>query len=156
MNQSAHKSGSKSGLLLAFIVGLTFSLPAAAKLYKWVDDQGITHYGETIPPEYAHKDRAELNKSGRVVNKETVPTPEEREAKKLAEAKGNSINGLYEAELEGRSLRIKGDARSAQAVNEFKAALAPLLASAELGEVKSRPDGTVTFSLTGTLKEGTK
>ncbi len=76
--------------------------------------------------------------------------------KKLAEVKGNSINGLYEAELEGSSLRIKGDARSAQAVNEFKAALAPLLASAELGEVKSRPDGTVTFSLTGTLKGGTK
>ncbi|MEI6206299.1 MAG: type II secretion system protein GspL [Desulfuromonadales bacterium] len=76
--------------------------------------------------------------------------------KKLAEAKGSTINGLYEAELEGRSLRIKGDARSAQAVNEFKTALAPLLAVSELGEVKSRPDGTVTFSLTGTLKEGTK
>jgi general secretion pathway protein L len=76
--------------------------------------------------------------------------------KKLAEAKGNSINGLYEAELDGRSLRIKGDARSAQAVNEFKAAIAPLLATAELGEVKSRPDGTVGFILTGTLKEGTK
>ena len=76
--------------------------------------------------------------------------------KKLAEAKGTSINGLYEAELEGRNLRIKGDARSAQTVNEFKAALAPLLATVELGEVKSRPDGTVGFSLTGTLKEGTK
>ena len=76
--------------------------------------------------------------------------------KKLAEAKGNFINGLYEAELEGRNLRIKGDARSAQAVNEFKAALDPLLATAELGEVKSRPDGTVGFALTGTLKEGTK
>jgi general secretion pathway protein L len=76
--------------------------------------------------------------------------------KKLAEAKGNSITGLYEAELEGRNLRIKGDSRSAQAVNEFKAALAPLLASAQLGEVKSRPDGSVTFSLTGTLKEVAK
>lgn len=76
--------------------------------------------------------------------------------KKLAEAKGNTINGLFEAELEGQSLRIKGDARSAQAVNEFKAALVPLLATAELGEVKSRPDGTVGFTLTGTLKEGTK
>ena len=76
--------------------------------------------------------------------------------KKLADAKGSTINGLYEAELEGRNLRIKGDARSAQAVNEFKAAVAPLLASAELGEVKSRPDGTVGFILTGTLKEGTK
>ncbi|MBC7963490.1 MAG: general secretion pathway protein GspL [Steroidobacteraceae bacterium] len=76
--------------------------------------------------------------------------------KKLAEAKGNTINGLYEAEIEGRNLRIKGDARSALAVNEFKSALAPLLATAELGEVKSRPDGTFSFSLTGTLKEGTK
>ena len=76
--------------------------------------------------------------------------------KKLAEAKGSTINGLYEAELEGRSLRIKGDARSAQAVNEFKAALAPLMAVSELGEVKSRADGMVSFTLTGTLKEGTK
>jgi general secretion pathway protein L len=76
--------------------------------------------------------------------------------KKLAEAKGSSINGLYEAELEGATLRIKGDAASAQKVTEFKTALSPLLASSELGEVKSRPDGTVSFSLTGTLKEGTK
>lgn len=76
--------------------------------------------------------------------------------KKLAEAKGSSINGLYEVELEGSSLRLKGDARSAQAVNEFKVALASVLASAELGEVKSRPDGSVGFSLTGILKEGTK
>lgn len=76
--------------------------------------------------------------------------------KKLGEAKGATINGLYEAELDGRNLRIKGDARSAQAVNEFKAALVPLLASTELGEVKSRPDGTVAFSLTGILKEDTK
>lgn len=76
--------------------------------------------------------------------------------KKLAEAKGSSINGLYEVELDGRTLRLKGDARSVQAVNEFKAALATLLATAELGEVKSRPDGTATFSLTGTLRDGTK
>ena len=76
--------------------------------------------------------------------------------KKLAEAKGNTINGLFEAELEGRNVRIKGDARSAQAVNEFKAAIAPLLATSDLGEVKSRPDGTVGFTLTGTVKEGAK
>lgn len=76
--------------------------------------------------------------------------------KKLAEAKGATINGLYEAEVEGRSLRIKGDARSAQAAGEFKAALAPFMSAAELGEVKSRPDGTVSFSLTGTLKEASR
>jgi general secretion pathway protein L len=75
---------------------------------------------------------------------------------KLAEAKGATINGLYEAELEGRMLRIKGDARSAQAANEFKTALAGLMSTTELGEIKSRPDGTVSFSLFGTLKETVK
>ncbi|QEM69841.1 hypothetical protein FO488_17890 [Geobacter sp. FeAm09] len=76
--------------------------------------------------------------------------------KKLAEAKGATINGLYEAELEAGNLRVKGDARSAQAANDFKAALAPLMATVELGEVKSRPDGSVTFTLAGTLKEARK
>jgi general secretion pathway protein L len=76
--------------------------------------------------------------------------------KQVAEAKGTTINGLYEAELEGRILRIKGDARSAQAVNEFKSALSGRMATIDLGEIKGRPDGTVTFSLTGTLKEGGK
>jgi len=73
--------------------------------------------------------------------------------KQLADLKGATINGLYEAELDGRNLRLKGDARSIQAVNDFKAAVTPLMATVEAGEVKSRPDGTVTFSLWGSLKE---
>ncbi len=77
----------KSSLLAALVIGLSFSLPAAAKMYKWVDDQGVTHYGETIPPEYANKDRSELNKAGRVVNTREVLTPEERRAKELEETK---------------------------------------------------------------------
>lgn len=80
----------KSRLLAALVIGLSFSLPAAAKMYKWVDDQGVTHYGETIPPEYANKDRVELNKTGRVVKKEDVLTPEERRAKQEADAKKRS------------------------------------------------------------------
>lgn len=74
-------------LFAAFIVGITFSFPAAAKLYKWVDDKGTTHYGETIPPEYAHKDRSELGKSGRVIEKKEVLTPEERRAGEQADIK---------------------------------------------------------------------
>lgn len=77
----------RSKLFVAFIVGTTFSLPAAAKLYKWVDDNGTTHYGETIPPEYANKDRVELDKAGRVIKTEEVLTPEKRRAKEEADAK---------------------------------------------------------------------
>lgn len=76
-----------SRLLVALIAGLAFSASVAAKLYKWVDDQGVTHYGETVPPEYADKDRAELNKAGRVINRESPLTPEERRDKKEADEK---------------------------------------------------------------------
>jgi len=77
----------KSSTLIAlissfFLSSLTLSSPATAKLYKWVDDNGVTHYGETIPPEYANKDRVELNKAGREVNRKEILTPEELRKKK--------------------------------------------------------------------------
>jgi chromosome segregation ATPase len=77
----------KFKLYVALITGLILSFPVAAKLYKWVDDNGITHYGETIPPEYAGKDREELNKDGRVIKSEEVMTPERRHAKELEDEK---------------------------------------------------------------------
>lgn len=80
----------KSALLLALIASLGFALPASAKMYKWVDEKGTTHYGETIPPEYANRDRTELNKAGRVVKKEEVLSPEERRAKEQADAQKKS------------------------------------------------------------------
>ena len=76
----------KSPLLIALFMGITFSLPAAAKMYKWVDDKGVTHYGETIPPEYANKDRIELDK-GRVTKKIEIMSREDRQAQKETEDK---------------------------------------------------------------------
>jgi Domain of unknown function (DUF4124) len=77
----------KLKLLVALIAGVTLSFPVAAKLYKWVDDNGTTHYGETVPPEYADKDRVELNQAGRVVKSEEALTPERRRAKEQEDAK---------------------------------------------------------------------
>lgn len=88
----------KLKLLVAFAIGITISLPVSAKMYKWVDDKGTTHYGETIPPEYANKDRTEL-KAGRVVEKKEVLTPEERRANEQTEAKKRAAD---EAALEAK------------------------------------------------------
>ncbi len=52
-------------LLSAAALCAVFSLNAEAKLYKWVDDNGTTHYGETIPPEFANKETMKLEK-GRI------------------------------------------------------------------------------------------
>ena len=32
--------------------------------YRWVDEQGVVHYGDNIPPQYASQDRAILNSQG--------------------------------------------------------------------------------------------
>src|SRR5674476_63558 len=77
----------KFKLLAALVAGLTLSFPAMATLYKWVDDSGTTHYGETIPPEYSDKDHQVLDKEGRVIRSEEVMTPERRRTKDLKDAK---------------------------------------------------------------------
>lgn len=32
--------------------------------YRWVDEQGIVHYGDSVPPQYAPAERTELNAQG--------------------------------------------------------------------------------------------
>jgi len=55
-------------LLGAFVLLATFSPAGAApngrKLYKWVDEQGVTHYGDHIPPEYAAQEQHVINSQG--------------------------------------------------------------------------------------------
>ncbi|MHB1237341.1 MAG: DUF4124 domain-containing protein [Gallionella sp.] len=87
-------AGYRSGFFLALAVGITFSLPASAKLYKWVDNDGVTHYDEVVPPEYANKSRVELNKDGRVVKDQAILTPEQRLSKDQADAKKHAEEQL--------------------------------------------------------------
>src|SRR5579863_1190931 len=38
-------------------------------LYKWVDAQGVTHYGDQVPPEYAGQEQQIINSQGVVINR---------------------------------------------------------------------------------------
>ena len=62
---------------------LLASFPAVAgKLYSWVDEQGKTHYGNVVPPQYAQQGNTELDKKGAVIKKtDAALTPEQRKAK---------------------------------------------------------------------------
>src|SRR5215510_1919751 len=37
--------------------------------YRWTDEQGVVHYGDRIPPQYAQKEQALLNSQGVVVRR---------------------------------------------------------------------------------------
>ncbi|GAM08759.1 gspL periplasmic domain protein [Geobacter sp. OR-1] len=71
--------------------------------------------------------------------------------RKLAELKGDDVSGFYETEIEGANIRLKGDAKSG---NDFKSRAAKVLATAEISEIKSKSDGSVSFVFRGSVKEG--
>ena len=58
------------GMLVAFAGWAPVALAANSSgskdsvTYRWTDDQGVVHYGDSIPPQYAQKERAVLNSRG--------------------------------------------------------------------------------------------
>ena len=72
----------------------------ASKVYTWVDNDGVRHYGDSIPAEYAELDKARVNQHGIPV--ETFQgrlSEEELEQKRLEEQR------LAEEEAEKRENR---------------------------------------------------
>jgi hypothetical protein len=65
---------------MALTVALTLGAAAqAGKVYRWVDNDGVVHFGDSVPPEYAERDREVLNDHGVAVERQAGPmTPEER------------------------------------------------------------------------------
>jgi chromosome segregation ATPase len=96
------------GLMLYATLGLAaVQKSPSGKLYKWVDDNGETHYGEVIPPEYADRDKTQLNKFGIEVKDKSkdadanasVKTPEEQAAIDRRR-KDNALLNTYSNEKE--------------------------------------------------------
>jgi hypothetical protein len=72
-----------------FLLAATLTLVGAASVhaatatkgpiaYRWVDEQGVVHYGDHIPPQYASQERTELNSQGvEVSHVDAQKTPEQ-------------------------------------------------------------------------------
>lgn len=66
-----------AGVLLLLMPGS----PAFAATYKWVDENGVTHYGDSIPPEYRDRASTEMRKDGVIIRRNSPTlTPEQRKA----------------------------------------------------------------------------
>ena len=69
---------------------LTFAVSAGAAeragtVYRWVDDEGIVHYDDRVPPEYAEHDKDILTDEGvKVGSIRGRKSPEEIEAERVA------------------------------------------------------------------------
>ncbi len=115
------------------IIGVTLALFAAfggsaeAKLYKWVDDKGETHYGEVIPPEYANKDKVQFDEKGREVKKKESAKESAKESEQQASIdqrrKDNALLNTYSNENEIDLARDRNLQQVEARINSIKSML---------------------------------
>lgn len=102
MNSMMMNSKMLAGVAALFTA---ISLNAEAKLYKWVDENGTTHYGETIPPKYANRNAQTFDK-GRIQERNTSRTSKTERTRALtpeeeqAQRRDNALLNTYSSEKE--------------------------------------------------------
>ena len=107
---------------------------AASKLYKWVDEKGVTHYTQTLPGDANQKGNTELDRRGRMLKKNEAALSQEQiqaiqderirskqDQKRLEEQrrKDNALINTYttEAEIDGaRDRAVSGATPMLQAL----------------------------------------
>lgn len=90
----------------AAAVGLAFLVmagPGMAATYRWVDESGRVHYGDSIPPQYAGRGHSELNAQGRVIKRvDKAPSSETARKQREAEARRKAEEARAERESQRR------------------------------------------------------
>jgi hypothetical protein len=79
-------SSIRFSFLIAALLG-ALAWPAQAAMYKWVDEKGVTHYGDQVPPRYTDRAGEQLKKSGRTVKAESKPVEQRPSEQDLEKAK---------------------------------------------------------------------
>jgi hypothetical protein len=76
----------------AALAGNTSTAPTR-KVYEWVDSQGVTHYGDQIPPEYAAKEHRIISPDGT----ELEHTDAQRSPEQMAEEEQKKLDASQRA-----------------------------------------------------------
>jgi hypothetical protein len=58
--------------------------------YKWTDENGVTHYGDSVPPEYSQREQRLLNSQGLEVQKRQAEMSQKEAAEYAAKQKAES------------------------------------------------------------------
>ena len=112
-------------LAAAFLLSMAISAQGAT--YKWVDDKGIVHYTDKMPPEATNKGSVELNKQGIQVKRiDPALNAEQRRAR----------------EVEGERLRLAGMQRE-QGERRNRVLLQSYSTESEIDLARTRALGTI-------------
>jgi len=136
-------------LALASSIGSAAS-SSDRKLYKWVDEQGVTHYGDHVPPEYAAQEQHVINAQG--IETERIEAQKtgdqlaaEEQKKRDAEASANRDRNLLNtyvsvSEIERlRDQRLELLADQVKVTGQFLEILNGRLKKLQLASMRFRP-----------------
>ena len=70
-------TGKSAGAGMILVLSSVFCTAGAEQFYRWVDQDGVVHYGDRIPPEYAKNERQIINDHGITVESLAAEKSEE-------------------------------------------------------------------------------
>jgi hypothetical protein len=119
-----------------YLAALCAALTAAAasgpstltpgQTYRWTDDKGVVHYGDSVPAEYAGKERSVLNGQGvEVGHVDRVKTPAElaqqAQEAELARQRAQRDQTLLSTYVSAKDIEALRDERLAQIEGQVQA-----------------------------------
>jgi hypothetical protein len=102
------------------------SASGPAKTYRWVDDKGVVHYGDSVPSEYAQKERSVLNVQGVEVghvegSKSPAELAQQAKAAELARQRAQHDQTLLATYVSAKDIEALRDERLAQIDGQLQA-----------------------------------
>ena len=99
---------------------------APAQTYRWTDDKGVVHYGDSVPAEYAGREHSVLNGQGVEVGHVSAPkTPaqlaEQAQAEELARQRAQRDQTLLSTYVSAKDIEALRDERMAQIEGQLQA-----------------------------------
>ena len=116
---------------LTLIAGMTSAGAAdssGAKVYRWTDEKGVVHYGDTVPSEYTQSERSVLNSQGVEVGhmeggKNAAQQAEQSRMSAAAQQRAQHDQFLLSTYLSTKDIEQLRDERVAQEEGQIKATL---------------------------------
>jgi uncharacterized coiled-coil protein SlyX len=79
-----------SGLVLASAAMAQATQSAGKQTYKWTDENGVVHYGDSVPAEYSQREQRLLNSQGLEVQKRQAEMSQKEAAEYAAKQKAEA------------------------------------------------------------------
>ena len=121
-------------LLKVFCLWLALLLPAAAQVYKWVDEKGVTHYGERAPQ--GRKAREVQDKLANPAGAKSATAKEPSWQDQESEFQGRRIKAEHAAQAEAKKQAQEANLR--RACNEARDTLTRMKATSRMYKLNEK------------------